>query len=150
MQQELLDEIRDVSNEMARRLHFKLETTTEPSDEGVCLVLSGEDEDLLLHKNAAVLFAFDYILNRMFNSRLIQGKKITTDSRNFRSIREEELRLMAVKASEKALTYGQPIDLQPMPPHERRIIHLALRDLPKVRTISEGMGDGRRIVIVPD
>jgi spoIIIJ-associated protein len=47
------------------------------------------------------------------------------------------------------LTYGRPVDLQPMPAHERRIIHLALQDQPKVRTVSEGTGEERKVIIMP-
>lgn len=149
MQEELFDEIRKVAQEVVQRMRLELTPATTADEEGVRLDFSGRDVDLLLQKNAAVLYALEYVLNRMFTGRLNADQKIMADAGDFRSLRQEELRLMALKASEKVIAYGQPVDLQPMPPHERRIIHLALKDQPGIRTVSEGMGEGRKVVILP-
>jgi spoIIIJ-associated protein len=61
----------------------------------------------------------------------------------------EELRLMAQVAAERVIDTGDPFTLNPMNPRERRIVHLALRDRPEVRTQSEGMGPERKVVIFP-
>lgn len=149
MQEELIHEINRVSRDIVAGLHLELIAAAEACDEGVRLVFSGRDENLLLQRNAGLLYALDYLINRMFFGRLSKDKKITADVADYRLLRQEELRLMALKASEKVMAYGQPVDLQPMPPNERRIIHLALKDQPKVRTISEGVGPGRKVIILP-
>jgi spoIIIJ-associated protein len=64
-------------------------------------------------------------------------------------MRREELRLMAQVAAERVIDTGDPFALNPMSPRERRIVHLALRDRPGVRTQSEGMGPDRKVVIFP-
>jgi spoIIIJ-associated protein len=138
-----------MAQEITRCMHLQVKATAELNDEGIRLVFEGRDVDLLLQRNAAVLYAVEYLLNRIFAGRLDKDKKVTADAGDFRSLRQEELRLMAIKASEKVITYGRPVDLQPMPPHERRIIHLALQDQPKVKTVSEGFGESRKVVIVP-
>jgi spoIIIJ-associated protein len=61
----------------------------------------------------------------------------------------DELRLMAQVAAERVIDTGDPFTLSPMNPRERRIVHMALRDQPKVRTQSEGMGPERKVVIYP-
>jgi spoIIIJ-associated protein len=64
-------------------------------------------------------------------------------------MRTEELKLMAQVAAERVVETGAPFALGPMSPRERRIIHLALRDRPNLRTVSEGVGSERKVVILP-
>jgi spoIIIJ-associated protein len=62
-------------------------------------------------------------------------------------MRREELRLMAQVAAERVIETGEPFTLNPMSSRERRIIHLALKGQPQVRTQSEGVGPERKVVI---
>ena len=149
MSEQVLQEIRLISEQVTRLMHFELHATATPEEQGILLKFSGPDVDYLLQRNATVLYALEYVLNRMCSGLLGKDRKITTDAGGFRALREEELHLIAVKASEKVLTYGRPVDLQPMPANERRIIHLALRSHPAVTTVSEGEGDNRKVTIVP-
>ena len=149
MPEEQLLEIQQSSEKLIRQMRFNLRATATPDEQGVLLKFNGPDVDLLLQRNAAVLYALEYILNRMCSRILGKDRKISADAGDFRALRAEELQLMAVKASEKVLTYCRPVDLQPMPAHERRIIHLALQDQPKVRTVSEGSGEERKVIIMP-
>jgi spoIIIJ-associated protein len=149
MQEEQLLEIQQLSEKMVRQMRFNLHANAATDEQGVLLKFSGPDVDLLLQRNATVLYALEYVLNRMCSGILGKDRKITADAGDFRALRAEELQLMAVKASEKVLAYGRPVDLQPMPAHERRIIHLALQDQPKVRTVSEGTGEERKVIIMP-
>jgi len=75
--------------------------------------------------------------------------KIAFDCEDWRRLRLEELRLMAQVAAERVIETGDAFPLGPMSPRERRIIHLALRDQPRVRTLSEGTGADRKVVIMP-
>jgi spoIIIJ-associated protein len=59
------------------------------------------------------------------------------------------LRRLAKRMAEQAIQRGRTVSLEPMPPHERRIIHLALRDNPNVTTESVGEGDHRKVTIIP-
>jgi spoIIIJ-associated protein len=149
MQEEQLLEIQQASEKLIRQMRFNLQVNATTDEQGVLLTFSGPDADLLLQRNAAVLYALEYVLNRMCSRILGKEHKVTADAGDFRALRAEELQLIAVKASEKVLTYGRPVDLQPMPANERRIIHLALQDQPKVRTVSEGTGEERKVIILP-
>ena len=110
---------------------------------------SGDDEDLLLEKNGALLEALESVLLKSVRLDEDQFGKIAFDCRDFRRLREEELKLMARVAAERVIESGDPFALNPMTARERRIVHLALKDLPQVRTESEGFGPERRVVIVP-
>jgi len=110
---------------------------------------SGSDADLLLEKNATLLNALEHVAVKAARLEEEQYGKIAFDCEDYRRLRIEELRLMAQVASQRVIETGDPFVLSPMNPRERRIIHLALRDLPQVRTESQGTGPERRVVIFP-
>ena len=64
-------------------------------------------------------------------------------------MRIEELRLMAQVAADRAVDSGDPFTMSPMNPRERRIVHMALKGRPDIRTQSEGFGHERKVVIYP-
>jgi spoIIIJ-associated protein len=64
-------------------------------------------------------------------------------------LRFDELRMTARVAAERVQTSKQPFRLNPMSSRERRIVHLALKEMPGVRTESVGMGEERQVVIHP-
>jgi spoIIIJ-associated protein len=110
---------------------------------------SGADADLLLEKNAALLDALEHVALKATRWDEDHFWKISFDCQDWRQMRVEELRLMAQVAAERVIETGDPFALSPMNPRERRVIHLALRDQPKVRTQSEGAGPERKVVILP-
>jgi spoIIIJ-associated protein len=110
---------------------------------------SGADSDLLLERNAELLNALEYVVLRAVRLDEALFGKITFDCEDWRELRIEELKLMAQVAAERVIDTGDPFPLGPMNPRERRIIHLALREQPRVHTVSEGFGADRRVVIMP-
>jgi len=110
---------------------------------------AGPDQDLLLEKNAALLDAFESVVFKAVRLDEDLFGKIQLDCRGYREMRVQELKLMAQVAAERVIESGDPFTLNPMNARERRIIHLALKDQPKVRTQSEGFGPERKVVIVP-
>jgi predicted RNA-binding protein Jag len=111
--------------------------------------LSGPDSELLLQKHAALLDALEYLVLKAV--RLDEGMfgRITFDCQDWRWLRAQELQLSARVAADRVLETGDPFPLSPMNARERRIVHLALKDQPRVRTASEGFGPQRRVVIHP-
>ena len=69
--------------------------------------------------------------------------------RRYKSHREQTLQQLAQRMAERVTSSHKPASLEPMPANERRIIHLTLRDHPHVRTESMGMGENRKVTIVP-
>ncbi len=149
MNTDLREQIRETAAQICSCMKFTVAVEIGEDEEGFLVVFSGKDSEFLLQKNGDVLNSLEYVLNRIFSDRLKKDLKITTDANDFRRIRREELCLIAEKASEKVGNYGTTINLQAMPPHERRIIHMALKDNPKVKTVSEGMGEDRKVIIMP-
>jgi len=110
---------------------------------------SGADADLLLEKNATLLHALEFVVLKAIRLDEDHFRRIVFDCQDWRQTRTEELRLMAQVAAERVIETGDPFTLNPMSPRERRIVHMALRDRPEVRTESEGMGPERKVVIFP-
>ncbi|MGD0127252.1 MAG: R3H domain-containing nucleic acid-binding protein [Terriglobia bacterium] len=125
------------------------DTAEEDSPEFV-IEFKGADADLLLERNAALLDALEHIALKAARLREEHLRKFAFDCHDWRRMRIEELRLTAQVAAERVLESGDPFPLSPMSPRERRIIHLALRDRPNLRTVSEGVGPERHIVIMPN
>jgi len=121
----------------------------DPESPEYIVDLSGPDADLLLEKNAMLLHALEYVVLKAIRLDEDHFRTIAFDCDDWRRTRMEELRLMAQVAAERAIDTGEPFTLSPMNPRERRIVHLALRDQPKVRTESVGMGPERKVVIYP-
>jgi spoIIIJ-associated protein len=111
--------------------------------------ISGRDSALLVESNGILLDAFEYVVRKAVRLEDDLLTKITFDCEDWRLLHVRELQLTAQLAAERALETGDPYALGPMNPRDRRIIHLALRDQPKVRTQSEGFGRERRVVIYP-
>ncbi len=110
---------------------------------------AGADSDLLLEKNATLLHALQYVVLKAIRLEEDQFRRIAFDSRNWRQARTDELRMIAKVAAQRVIDSGDPFTLNPMNARERRIVHLALKDLPQVRTQSEGTGPERKVVIHP-
>jgi spoIIIJ-associated protein len=125
----------------------------EPAaDEGeppLVLDVHGPDTDLLIGRRGSTLAALQYI-TRLIIGREVAGRvNLVVDVDGFKARREQALQRLAQRLAEQALRTGRTVVLEPMPPHERRYIHLALRDHPQVTTQSIGEGDLRKVTIIP-
>ncbi len=125
--------------------------TRHPDFENPDLVVkfSGPDVDLLLENKAEVLLALEQLTMEMLRMAPEDHSRLCFDANDYRMLRIEELRLSAMTAAEKVKRTGVPFRFNPMNSRERRIIHLALRDQPAVRSESAGIGPGRQVVIYP-
>ena len=119
------------------------------SEAEVIADLDGRDKEILLERNAEVLKAFEHLAFRALRLEPTYHEKIHLDSGGYRALRFEELRMTARVAAERVQSSHQPFRLNPMSSRERRIVHLALKEIPGVRTESIGMGEERQVVIHP-
>ena len=113
------------------------------------LNLHGRDLGALIGRRGETLGNLQYLLRLMVNQRLHQWKNIVVDVEQYRQHRAEHLMQLAQRSAEQVARSGRPLSLEPMPPNERRIIHLALRDNTNVYTESSGEGERRKIQILP-
>jgi spoIIIJ-associated protein len=111
--------------------------------------LDGKDKEILLARGGDVLKALEHLAFRALRLEPAFHEKIHLDCAGFRALRFEELRMTARVAAERVQSSRQPFQLNPMSSRERRIVHLALKDFPGVRTESVGTGEERQVVIHP-
>jgi spoIIIJ-associated protein len=132
---------------------FQLKVTvgavTGESDAEVIADLDGRDKELLLERGAELLKAFEHLAFRALRLEPAFHEKIHLDCGGYRALRFEELRMTARVAAERVKDSKQPFRLNPMSSRERRIVHLALKDMPGIRTESVGAGEERQVVIHP-
>jgi spoIIIJ-associated protein len=111
--------------------------------------LDGKEKEILLERGAEVLKAFEHLAFRALRLEPAYHEKIHIDCGGYRAMRFEELRMTARVAAERVQSSRQPFRLNPMSSRERRIVHLALKDMNGVRTESAGVGEDRQVVIHP-
>jgi spoIIIJ-associated protein len=109
----------------------------------------GTNATHLIGRRGETLAALQY-LTRLIASRELQRRSdVIVDVESYKSRRAKTLYTLAQRMAEEAMSRNRVVALEPMPPHERRIIHLALRSHPDVETRSVGEGVGRKVTIVP-
>ncbi len=106
-----------------------------------------ENLGLLIGRRGETLSALQLLVSLIVGHRTKHRMRITIDAENYRERREENLRSLALRVAQQVRNYRRSIALEAMPPHERRIVHIALADSKDISTESIGEGDERRVVI---
>ncbi|HEY4817394.1 MAG TPA: R3H domain-containing nucleic acid-binding protein [Candidatus Acidoferrum sp.] len=147
--------LREFLEETVHAAGFQLKVTVSvaapgpATDAEVVADVDGRDKEILLERGAEVLKALEHLAFRALRLEPEHHEKIHVDCGGYRALRFEELRMTAKVAAERVQTSKQPFKLNPMTSRERRIVHLALKDMPGVRTESVGVGEHRQVVIHP-
>jgi len=111
--------------------------------------ISGKDLSVLIGKRSETLNALQYIARLIVSKELGDNITLVIDVEGYRSRRERQLRQLAHRIAEQAIKTGRKQTLEPMPPNERRIIHIELRDDSHVTTESFGEEPHRKVTILP-
>ena len=139
--------------EMGLEISFEISTPATvdggADDKDVLVAFSGTDQDFLLEHNAELLLALEHVGHRWLRLDPRLHDRVRFDCGAYRSLRLEELKLSARVAAQRVRETGQPFRFNPMSPRERRLIHLELSGAQGVRTMSEGVGDRRQLVVYP-
>ena len=112
--------------------------------------LGGPDVPLLTQHNGELLRALETIAVQMLRLDPREHDLVSFDAGNFKALRARELRMSAEVAAEKVRKSGVPYAFPPQNSRERRLLHLAFRDLPGVETASSGEGQDRFLVVYPE
>ncbi|HEY7295062.1 MAG TPA: RNA-binding cell elongation regulator Jag/EloR [Dehalococcoidia bacterium] len=107
------------------------------------------DQGLIIGRRGETLAAMQYVLNLIVNRQTRSHSLFGVDVEGYRRRRETALGDLARRVAARVRQNGQAMTLEPMPPAERRIVHLALADDPDVETISIGEGEARKVAITP-
>ncbi len=123
--------------------------TAREEEERIILSIEGDQSGILIGRKGRTLDALQFIVSKIVNKALDQKVRVVIDSENYRERRREALVEMALKIGEKAKRIKKPITTGPLNPHDRRIIHLALRDDEELDTKSRGDGVLKKVLIIP-
>lgn len=119
--------------------------------DGPTLVLDirGEDLSNLIGRRGETLDNLQYLIRLLVAKEVGHYLNLVLDVEGYKSHREQMLQQLARRMAERVTQSHKPAVLEPMPAAERRIVHLTLRDHPHVRTESVGVGENRKVTIVP-
>ena len=128
-------------------------TISKPPDDSPdtqLIEISGDDSGLLIGRRGETLRSLQFMMNLLLNRKPDQAEgRIMLDVEQYRRRRTQVLRGLAVRIADRVARSGRPFTLEPMNPSERRAIHVALADHPKVTTQSLGEGEDRKVTITP-
>lgn len=144
-----LERAKGVLSDILERMHIRGEVNVTRRDQRILLEIWSPEGGLLIGRGGRTLEALQYLVNRILNSQPGKGEKVVVDVEGYRKRREERLKVLASRMAERVKTMGEAITLAPLSPHDRRVVHLALQEDRGVKTVSEGAGFYRRIVISP-
>jgi spoIIIJ-associated protein len=131
------------------RMAIPSPVTVEETDEAITLNIQGDGSGLLIGKRGQNLDAIQYILNKAVHHSANGHKMITIDTEAYRKRREESLVALAVRLGEKVKKTQKAVTVGHMNAHDRRVIHMAMKNDETLTTKSRGEGEYRKIVILP-
>lgn len=149
----------EVTTELLRAMGFPARVVArspsaiqEQDEEGpplVALNVMGPDLGMLIGRRGEHLLQLQYLVNLLINRRLDEWVRVSLDVEDYKRRREDSLVGLAERVARQVERSGRPIQLEPMPAYERRVIHVALSHDAGVATESSGEGEQRRVVILP-
>jgi len=145
----VLEEAKAVLEELLRLMDLSGTVEIGMGSETAKLNVKGDDLGVLIGRRGEKLASLQHLVNLIVARKEGQHNRIAVDVGNYRGRREEQLRDVAKRAAERVEKTGKIIQLEAMPAVERRIVHVALVENPRVRTQSVGVDPNRRIVILP-
>ena len=144
------EDARGVLQRILEHMGIAATVSVRAEDERIVLEVAGSETGLVIGKKGQTLDALQFLMNKIINRDREGRKPIVVDSEGYRDRRVDSLVELAHRLGEKAVRTRRTITVNPMSPHDRRIIHMALDKVPGVTTHSEGEGAFRRLLIVPD
>lgn len=144
------DALETLLNGMGLRAQVQvLKDMTAEDDRAFVLNIVGDDLGILIGRRGETLRDLEYLTRLLVAQKSGKPARLVVDVEGYRTRRERVLNELAKRMAERVQSNRQPITLEAMPPNERRIVHIALRDHPSVTTQSIGEGDHRRVMILP-
>lgn len=144
-----LEQARSVLEDLVRLMGVEATVEVGAGAETAKLNVNGTDLGVLIGRRGDTLAALQHLVNLIVAKRQGEWRRIAVDVENYRGRRESQLREVAERAAKRVEETGKIMQLEPMPALERRIVHVALIENPRVRTQSVGVEPNRRIVILP-
>lgn len=141
----------DVAKEFLNNIFAKMDLNVNIEEvngaDNITFNLHGDELGILIGKHGQTLDALQYLTNLAANREAEERIRIVLDVENYRMRRAETLNRLALRLADRVRRNGERVTLEPMSPHERKIIHMALQNDHRVATYSEGEEPYRKVVI---
>jgi len=131
------------------RMGVKTEVEGSLKEGNLCLEIKGDQEGILIGKHGRTLESLQMLINRMVNKRLKNAVRVVLDIDDYRKRRIDTMANIASRLGEKAKRSGHSLTVGPFNSHDRRIIHLTLKEDPYLKTESLGEGELKKVKIIP-
>jgi spoIIIJ-associated protein len=147
--QEVLEETEELVVSLLTAMGFEARVDVYDAGGFVAADVAPDNTALFIGQKGENIDALQYLVNAGVNNNRTSRARIVLDAEGYRQRRVEALQGMAHRTARKAMREDRTVELPPMNPSERRVVHLYLRDNPGVTTESEGAGDNRRVRVSP-
>ena len=142
-----VDTARAFLEKVTRAMGLAVSMSVSEDEDCITINLHGEDLGLLIGKHGQTLDALQYLMNLVAQRDARDRLRIVLDIEDYRKRRAETLEQLALRLADRAKRSGDRVVLEPMTPHERKIIHMSLQSDSRIETFSEGQEPFRRVVI---
>ena len=147
--EELLGEVRDFVTSIVEAMGFEARIDVYDAGSFIAVDVAPDNTALFIGQKGETIDGLQYLVNAAIYRKRDFVKRIILDAEGYRQRRVEAIQGIAHRTARRAIRERRTVELPPMNPSERRIVHLFLRDNPKVTTFSEGTGENRRVKISP-
>ncbi len=141
--------LRDFVQTVVALMGVEAHVSAGETPEAVRADISGDDLGLLIGRHGATIDALQYIAAIVVNGDRRDRRQVIVDAEGYRERREVALQGLAERMAQKVAREAASVTLKPMSAAERKVIHLHLKDHPRVETMSEGNEPYRAVVISP-
>jgi spoIIIJ-associated protein len=116
---------------------------------GPLFEIEGDDSGLLIGRKGETLRSLQFMVRFLVSRKTGERANLSVDVEGYDDRRRQSLTNLANRVAQRVVKTGRSIELEPMNPRERRLVHIALSENGDVYTESSGIGEGRRVVILP-
>ena len=149
MPAEPAERVREVLEEIVDALDLDADVEIDENDEGILGRVEGDDLGLLIGRRGQTIDAVQLVCYRAAFRGIPERKRVSVDAAGYRERRRESVERQADRAAERALETGKEIELEPMSPNERKLVHDYLKDRSGLETFSEGEEPERCVIVAP-
>jgi spoIIIJ-associated protein len=147
--EELLEEVRNLVTSVINAMGFESRIDVYDAGSFIAVDVASDNTALFIGQKGETIDALQYLINSAVYRKRPFVKRIILDAEGYRQRRVEAIQGIAHRTARRAIRERRTVELPPMNPSERRIVHLFLKDNPQVTTVSEGSGTNRRVRISP-
>jgi spoIIIJ-associated protein len=140
---------RQLMADMLEKMGIETEVEGSIKAGDIYLDVKSDEGGILIGKHGRTLESFQVLVNRMVNKQAKKPMRVVLDVADYKKRRADSLEKMAGRLGENVKGTGKEVTIGPYSAHERRIIHMALKEDPGVKTVSLGEGEWKKIRIIP-